>query len=123
MKKKDELEGLATEVAALPKNSAGHRRYPSALRPAVLAAQARYVASGGSTRDFAARLNIHSATLAFWAAGKQSGKKPGRVRSVRLSNAAAKTSPGSTAVVILGNGARIEGLTTRQLIEFARGCA
>ena len=126
MKKQHEVAALAAEVGALPKNSGGNRRYPAALRRTILAARSRYVAAGGSTREFAAQLGVHSATLAYWSEGKRNAKKKSRVRRVVVSDepvvAATDTTP-TVAVVVLPGGARIEGLTMQQLIAIARGGA
>ena len=123
MKKQDEVSALAAEVAALPTNSGGNRRYPAVLRSAILGARARYVAAGGSTREFATQLGIHSATLTYWSEGKRTTKKASRVRRVRVSADAKRAAPAAVAVIILPGGARIEGLTTHQLIAIARGGA
>ena len=123
MKRRDEVAALAAEVSALPRNSAGHRVYPAKLRPRILAAQAKHVASGGSTREFSARLGIHAATLTYWSEGKPKGKKQSRVRRVRLSDEPVHATPAAVAVVVLPGGARIEGLTMDQLIAIARGGA
>ena len=123
MKEHDEVAALAAKVAALPKNSGGNRRYPAALRPTILAARSRYVAAGGSTREFSAQLGVHAATLTYWSEGKPKSKKRGRVRRVRLSDPAPRATPPAVAVIILPGGPRIEGLTTRQLMAIARGSA
>jgi hypothetical protein len=77
--------------------------------------------------EVAAGLGLKAGTLQSWL--KREERRGSGVRAVRVveekptERQGEKEGRGRGAVVVLGNGARIEGLTMRELIELTRGLA
>ena len=75
--------------------------------------------------EVAVALGLRGGTLQTWL--KREERRGSGVRAVRVveekpsERAGEKEEPGRRAVVVLANGARIEGLTMRELIELTRG--
>ena len=75
--------------------------------------------------EVAVALGLRGGTLQTWL--KREERRGSGVRAVRVveekpsEGAGEKEEPGRRAVVVLSNGARIEGLTMRELIELTRG--
>ena len=118
---KSEAEALFDEVAALPMN--GRRRlYTADLRRRVLAFIEKRIAEGGSECKASAELGIHQATITGWRGGKKrSPKKRHRATKVRAVEVVATTRESTGPVLLFGSGARIEGLSTVDIIALVKG--
>lgn len=77
--------------------------------------------------EVASALGLKPGTLQTWL--KREERRGSGMRAVRVveerpsERQGEKEEPGRGAVVVLANGARIEGLTMRELIELTRGLA
>jgi len=117
------LRELKRGIEKAPRNRRGRRQYGEKLRSAGRAYAEEQLAQGVSLKQLAQTLGLNAATLQNWLKSKNGRTRvvrPVQVveekRAVRLT--AANT---SGAVVILGGGIRIEGMSTDELIALARG--
>lgn len=120
----NELKELRKRIANTPKKQRGRRLYGPELKREGLRYAEEHLGKGTSVGEVAVSLGLKAGTLQTWLKRKERG-----VRAVRLvdegprERQGEKEESGKGAVVVLANGARIEGLTMRELIELTRGLA
>lgn len=123
----NELKELRKRIANTPKNQRGRRLYGPELKREGLRYAEEHLGKGASVGEVAVSLGLKAGTLQTWLKRKERGERG--VRAVRLvderprERQGEKEESGKGAVVVLANGARIEGLTMRELIELTRGLA
>jgi transposase-like protein len=132
----NQLKELRKRIANAPMNQRGRRQYGPELKREGLRYAEEHLGQGASVGDVAVALGLKAGTLQSWL--KRDEKRERAMRAVRVVGerltekeeekegaGANRHSPageaGRGAVVVLANGARIEGLTMRELIELARG--
>jgi transposase len=121
----NELKELRKRIANAPTNQRGRRQYGPELKRDGLRYAEEHLGKGASVGEVAVALGLTGGTLQTWL--KREERRGSGVRAVRVveekpsERAGEKEEPGSRAVVVLANGARIEGLTMRELIELTRG--
>ncbi len=121
----NELKELRKRIANAPTNQRGRRQYGPELKREGLRYAEEYLGKGASVGEVAVALGLKGGTLQTWL--KREERQGSGVRAVRVveekpsEGAGEKEEPGRRAVVVLSNGARIEGLTMRELIELTRG--
>lgn len=123
----NELKELRKRIANTPMNHRGRRLYGPELRREGLRYAEDHLGKGASVGEVAVSLGLKAGTLQTWLKREERGERG--VRAVRLvddrprERQGEKEEPRKGAVVVLANGARIEGLTMRELIELTRGLA
>lgn len=122
---KNQLKELRKRIANAPTNQRGRRQYGPELKREGLRYAEEHLAKGASVGEVAAALGLKAGTLQSWL--KREEKRGSGVRAVRVveerptERQGEKEERGRGAVVVLANGARIEGLTMKELIELTRG--
>jgi transposase-like protein len=123
----NELKELRKRIEKAPRNQRGRRQYGPELRRNGLRYAEEHLAEGASVGEVASALGVKAGTLQTWLKSEERRKRG--MRSVRVVEEGTKErggepqAPGRGAVMVLANGARIEGLTMRELIELTRGLA
>jgi transposase-like protein len=123
----NQLKELRKRIANAPTNQRGRRQYGPELKREGLRYAEEHLGKGASVGEVAAGLGLKAGTLQSWL--KREERRGSGVRAVRVveekptERQGEKEGRGRGAVVVLGNGARIEGLTMRELIELTRGLA
>lgn len=121
----NEVKELRKRIANAPTNQRGRRQYGPELKREGLRYAEEHLGKGASVGEVALALGLKTGTLQTWL--KREERQASGMRAVRLveerprERQGKKEEPGRGAVVVLGNGARIEGLTMRELIELTRG--
>lgn len=121
----NQLKELRKRIANAPTNQRGRRQYGPELKREGLRYAEEHLGKGASVGDVAVALGLKAGTLQSWL--KREERRERAMRAVRVvgerltEKAGEKDGAGRGAVVVLANGARIEGLTMRELIELARG--
>lgn len=123
----NELKELRKRIANAPTNQRGRRQYGPELKRDGLRYAEEHLGKGASVVEVASALGLKPGTLQTWL--KREERRGSGMRAVRVveerpsERQGEKEEPGRGAVVVLANGARIEGLTMRELIELTRGLA
>lgn len=121
----NQLKELRKQIANAPTNQRGRRQYGPELKREGLRYAEEHLAKGASVGEVAAALGLKAGTLQSWL--KREERRGRGVRAVRVVEERPTEGQGEKegrergAVVVLANGARIEGLTMRELIELTRG--
>lgn len=121
----NQLKELRKRIANAPTNQRGRRQYGPELKREGLRYAEEHLGKGASVGDVAVALGLKAGTLQSWL--KRDERRERAMRAVRVvgerltEKEGEKEGAGRGAVVVLANGARIEGLTMRELIELARG--
>jgi len=121
----NELKELKKRLANAPRNQRGRRQYGPELKREGLRYAEDHLGKGVSVGEVAEVLGLKGGTLQTWL--KREGRRGSGMRGVRVveerprERQGEKEERGRGAVVVLVNGARIEGLTMRELIELTRG--
>ena len=121
----NQLKELRKRIANAPTNQRGRRQYGPELKREGLRYAEEHLAKGASVGEVAAALGLKAGTLQSWL--KREERRGRGVRAVRVVEERPTEGKGEKegrergAVVVLANGARIEGLTMRELIELTRG--
>jgi transposase-like protein len=120
MMKQLTLEQLKRKIARLPMTSTGsRRRYPDELKEAVVTLAAEYKLNGWTQASVAAELGINEAMLSCWKRDyRDSDSSPGKLRPVCVLND--DSPPQASRVLVLPNGARVEGLSLGELAALVR---
>lgn len=125
MTKKQQKE-LRKRIVNAPMNQRGRRQYGPELKREGLRYAEEQLGKGASVGEVAVALGLKAGTLQSWL--KKDERRERTMRAVRVvgeesptEKEGEKDGPGRGAVVVLTNGARIEGLTMRELIELTRG--
>jgi hypothetical protein len=123
----NELKELRKRIEKAARNQRGRRQYGSELRRDGVRYAEERLAKGASVGEVASALGLKTGTLQTWL--KKEKRRETGMRAVRVVEEGTKErggeqpAPGGGAVMVLANGARIEGLTMRELIELTRGLA
>jgi transposase-like protein len=96
------------------------RRFPRELRQTVVTVCRDWLAAGGRQRELARKLSLSSSTLENWMR-RHGGDDRRRARIKRVE--VKEDRGGARPVVRLPSGARIEGLTVKQVAELVRALA
>ena len=121
-----ELKVLREQLARVPRNGRGYRRYTEELKSAVASYGARGEQRGESYTDMAKKLGLPAATMLNWR-GKErkaatTSKHPVGFRPVTVQDKPAEENARvSRPVVVLPGGIRVEGMTTGDITELLRG--
>jgi len=120
MMKKLTLEQLKREIACLPVTSTGSRqRYPDELKKAVVALAADYKLDGWTQASVAAELGINKAMLSCWKREYRGfGSSPGKLKPIHVLDEGSLQEV--SRVLVLPNGARVEGLSLDELAALIR---
>lgn len=119
----NQLKELRKRIASAPTNQRGRRQYGPELKREGLRYAEEHLGKGASVGDVAVALGLKAGTLQSWL--KRDERRERAMRAVRVVGEKLDGADGAGrgAVVVLANGARIEGLTMRELIELTRGLA
>ena len=121
----NELKELKKRIGNAPMNQRGRRQYGPELKREGLRYAEEHLGKGSSVGEVALALGLKGGTLQTWLKRKEmrgSGMRGVRVVEERPREKQGEKEEGRRgAVVVLVNGARIEGLTMRELIELTRG--
>lgn len=121
----NEFKELRKRIANAPRNQRGRRQYGPELKRDGLRYAAEHLGKGASVGEVAVALGLKAGTLQTWL--KRGEKRESGMRAVQVveerprERQGEKEERGKGVVVVLANGARIEGLTMRELIELTRG--
>jgi hypothetical protein len=121
----NQLKELRKRIEKAPKNQRGRRQYGPELKRDGLRYAEEHLAKGARVGEVAGALGLKTGTLQSWL--KREERRERAMRAVRVVEERAKERDGEQeapvrgAVMVLANGARIEGLTMRELIELTRG--
>jgi len=121
----NQLKELRKRIANAPTNQRGRRQYGPELKGEGLRYAEKHLAKGASVGEVAVALGLKAGTLQSWL--KREERRGSGVRAVRVVEERPTERQGEKeetrrgAVVVLANGARIEGLTMKELIELTRG--
>ena len=120
------LQTLRERLARAPRNGRGYRLYSDELKIEAATYAQRSNKQGASYTEIAKRLGLPAATLLRWRGKAGKAPLPAKhaigFRPVALqASVEARNQRATGPVVVLANGIRIEGLTTRELTELVRG--
>jgi len=117
----EELRALRERIATTKTSDSGRRHYTIALRNELIEYARRRVAAGASMTAAAKELGLSGAMMIEWL--KRSGVETLRSKRKRLRQVEVEASRGEPRrglVLLLGHGARIEGLEIDDVIALMR---
>ena len=119
------ISELRERIEQTTRTKAGRKWYGADLRDDIVALERVWTRSGKSRAELARRLGMAPYTLTDWVHSR-AAQTPARacVRPVRVLEPEPRSAaPTGTRSLLLGSGARIEGLTLDELITLARALA
>lgn len=114
---------LKRRIAATARNQGGRRRYPAALKRAVVTQAEKWRGDGGALSVLAAELDIDTTMLTKWMRKGQpraAQEQEGGLRRVIVAEERSAQDPGAGPVVVLPGGVRIEGLALEEVISLVK---
>jgi len=116
---------LRTQIQRVARAHEGHgRRYPTALRRAVIEHAQERLEHGATVKAVARTLDLADQTLGYWLRSADPGEASAVMRAVAVRpEPAAAVAPATTsarAVVVTPQGFRIEGLELAEIVSLVR---